>query len=241
MNKMTLGILGTKIGMTRIFGDKGTVLPVTLIQAGPCKIVGIKKKETDGYNAITLGFGEVKEKNLSKPFLGIFNKINLKPCKWLKEFRLESINGYKLGQEIKVDIFKEGDFVDIQGRIKGKGFQGVVKRHNFGGGPRTHGQSDRQRAPGAIGSQRPQRVVKGKKMPGHMGNVLRTVQKLKVIKIVPEKNLLVVKGSVCGPNKNLLVINKTVKKIKQRITVSLEKKIPGKGKAKSQETSTKKK
>lgn len=242
MNTKSLGILGTKLGMTRIFGSHGKVIPVTLIQAGPCHILQVKTKEKDGYNAVKLGFGSnVKEKNLAKPYVGIFKKNNLPVCKWIREFRLNSVEGYKTGDVINVDIFKEGDYVDVCGTMKGKGFAGVVKRHNFGGGPRTHGQSDRLRAVGSIGAQGPQRVVKGKRMPGHMGDVTRTIMRLLVAKVVPEKQVLMVNGSVPGVNNNLVMINKTVKSVRQAPVIKIEKKIPGKGKAPEQKAAPKKK
>lgn len=237
----TLGLLGTKVGMTKIFHENGEAIPVTLIKAGPCPITQIKTVENDGYNAVQLGFGEIiKEKNVIKPVIGHFKKNNLKPCKWLKEFRMDKLDGYTVGQEIKTDIFSSGEYVDVSGITKGKGFQGAVKRHNFGGGPRTHGQSDRLRAVGAIGSQCPQRVKKNMRMPGHMGDEWNTVQKIEIVQIVPEENLLLVKGSIPGVNDNLVIINKTVKSVKSKQSGLLDKKIAGKGKAKTQKAEKKK-
>ncbi|MDI6641742.1 MAG: 50S ribosomal protein L3 [Elusimicrobiota bacterium] len=230
------GIIGIKLGITRIFDDKGATIPATLIQAGPCPVVQIKTKDNDGYNAVQLAYGDnIKEKNIPKALIGHFKKANLKPFKYLKEFRIKSVvkpEGLQVGQEIKVDIFSAGDRVDISGFTKGKGFQGVVKRHNFAGGPRTHGQSDRLRAPGAIGSQRPQRVKKGTKMAGHMGNEWKTIQRLEVVKVLPEKNLLVVKGSIPGNNNSMVIVRKTSRPLKPKVVVEAERHIPkGKGKA----------
>lgn len=228
---MVNGLIGIKLGMTRIFNEKGEVIPVTLIKAGPCPIVQIKTKEKDGYNAVQLAYGDCKEKNIPKPLLGHFKKANLKPYRWLIEFKTDGVENLQVGQEVKVDIFNSGDYVDVSGFTKGKGFQGVVKRHNFGGGPRTHGQSDRQRAPGAIGSQRPQRVKKGTKMAGHMGNIWKTVQHLEVKQVIPEKNVIIVKGSVPGNVNNFVVIKKTTKKTKPKLVVETERHQPkGKGK-----------
>jgi large subunit ribosomal protein L3 len=227
----SIGILATKLGMTTIFNGEGKMVSVTLLKAGPCPITQIKTSDNDGYSAVQLGFGDYKEKNMSKSIQGHLQKANTKNLRWLKEFRVDSVDGFNIGQEIKTDILKQGDYLDITGVIKGKGFQGVVKRHNFGGGPKTHGQSDRLRHPGAIGSQCPQRVKKNTRMAGHMGNVWRTIQKLQLVKIVPEENLLLVKGSVPGPNNNLLILNKTTKKVKEIKVAQLEKKQAGKGKA----------
>jgi large subunit ribosomal protein L3 len=231
-------ILGTKLGMTQIFGKDGEIIPVTLIQAGPCPVVQVKDTAKDGYNALQLAWGaDDKEKNYSKAIIAHFKKANLKPHSYLREFRIkEKIDGIQPGDEIKVDdVFSIGDYVDISGFTKGKGYQGVMKRWNFGGGPRTHGQSDRQRAPGASGSQRPQRVIKGMRGAGHMGDVWRTIQRIKVIDIVPEKNLIAIRGSAPGPNKCLLVIKKTVKKVIEKKVSLIPEKAKGKGKAPTRE------
>lgn len=206
-----IGILGQKLGMGRIFDEQGNSIPVTVISAGPCVVVQVKTREKDGYTAVQLGFGERKEKNVPKPLLGHFKKSNLKPTRWLREIRLKDTSNVKVGDKVTVDIFKPGEKVDVTGTTKGKGFQGVVKRHGFKGGPRTHGQSDKQRSPGAIGSQRPQRVKKGTKMAGKMGNKRKTIQNLEIVKVDKENNILLVKGSVPGPKKGLLVIRKAVK------------------------------
>lgn len=235
---MINGIIGIKLGMTRIFDDKGTAIPVTLIHSGPCPVVQIKTKESHGYSAVQIAYGDTKEKSATKALIGHFKKANLKPYKYLKEFRIKSdgsvgtIEGLQVGQEIKVDIFSAGDIVDISGLTKGKGFQGVVKRHNFAGGPRTHGQSDRLRAPGAIGSQRPQRVKKETKMAGHMGHEWKTIQRLEIVKVLPQENLLLVKGSVPGNNNSMVIIRKTSRPLKPKAVVEAERHIPkGKGKA----------
>jgi large subunit ribosomal protein L3 len=204
------GILGKKIGMTSVFNADGDLVPVTVIQATPCKVMSIKNEEKDGYSAIVVGYGEKKEKNISKPVLGQFKKSKLSPLRIIKEFKGFDSNSMKVGDEIKVDLFKEGDIIKVRGKSKGKGFQGVMKRHNFGGvGGTTHGQSDRLRAPGSIGSSSyPSRVFKGQRMAGRKGFDNVTVRNLKVIKIIPEDNLIMIKGAVPGS------INSTVELIK---------------------------
>jgi large subunit ribosomal protein L3 len=194
------GILGKKIGMTSVFNAEGDLVPVTVIQAAPSKIISVKNEEKDGYAAIVVGYGEKKEKNISKPVLGQFKKSNLSPFRMIKEFKGFDSNSAKVGDEIKVDLFKEGDTIKVRGKSKGKGFQGVMKRHNFGGvGGTTHGQSDRLRAPGSIGaSSYPSRVFKGQRMAGRKGFENVTVRNLKVIKVVQEENLIMVKGAVPG-------------------------------------------
>jgi len=194
------GILGKKIGMTSIFNTEGDLVTVTVIQAGPCKVVSLRSKEKDGYTAVAIGFEEKKEKHVSKPVLGQFKKNSLTPLKTVKEFKGFDTDSLKVGDEIKVDFFKEGDVIKVRGKSKGKGFQGVMKRHNFGGvGGTTHGQSDRLRAPGSIGSSSyPSRVFKGMKMAGRMGFENVTIRNLKVIKIIPEDNLIMVNGAVPG-------------------------------------------
>jgi large subunit ribosomal protein L3 len=193
------GIIGKKIGMSTVFNAEGEIVPVTVIQAGPCKVVAIRTKEKDGYEALQLGFGERKEKNITKPLSGQFKKNNLIPSKVLKEFKFVGTE-FKIGDEIKVDLFAEGEKIKVKGKSKGKGFQGVMRRHGFGGvGGTTHGQSDRLRAPGSIGaSSYPSRVFKGQRMAGRMGYENVTVSNLKVIKILLEQNLILVKGAVPG-------------------------------------------
>lgn len=208
---MLTSILGTKIGMTQVFDKTGNMIPVTVISAGPCVVTGLRTKEKDGYVAVQLGFGEKKAKSVNKPYGGSFKKLNIAPKQYLREFRTTDVSDMQIGQEIKADIFKEGDYVDVSGTSKGKGFAGVMKRHNFGGGPATHGQSDRARAPGNIGSQRPQRVLKGLRMAGHLGNEKITVMKMKIIAVDPQKNYILIEGSVPGVKNSLIVINRTVK------------------------------
>ena len=194
------GILGKKIGMTSIFNTEGDLVTVTVIQAGPCKVVSLRNNEKDGYSAVLLGFEDKKEKHVSKPVLGQYKKNNITPQKTLKEFKGFEIDSLKVGDEIKADYFKEGDILKVRGKSKGKGFQGVMKRHNFGGvGGTTHGQSDRLRAPGSIGaSSWPSRVFKGQRMAGRKGFENVTVRNLKVIKVIAEDNLIMVKGAVPG-------------------------------------------
>ena len=211
---MLKSILGTKVGMTQIFNEAGNIIPVTIIKAGPCIVTDIRTKEKNGYTALQLGFGDIKEKSVNKPTSGAFKKKNIALKKYLLEFREKDISGFQIGQEVRADIFQAGDFIDVTGVSKGHGFSGTVKRHNFRGGPSTHGQSDRQRAPGSIGSQGPQRVLKGLRMAGHYGNETVTIQKLKIVSVDKEKNYILIKGAVPGPNKGLIVINKTIKTIK---------------------------
>jgi len=194
------GIIGKKIGMSNIFGQDGAIIPVTVIQAGPCKVVNIRTKDKNGYEALQLSFGERKDKHTSKPLAGQYKSSGLKPATILKEFRSFNINDYKIGDEIGANFFVEGERIKVKGKSKGKGFQGVMKRHGFSGvGGTTHGQSDRLRAPGSIGSSSyPSRVFKGMKMAGRMGFENVTISGLKVVKIVPEQNLIFVKGAVPG-------------------------------------------
>jgi large subunit ribosomal protein L3 len=194
------GIIGRKIGMSNVFNSAGELIPVTIIKAGPCKVVSIRTADKNGYNALQLGFEERKEKNISKPVIGQFKKNNLTPSAYLKEFKFASDKEFKIGDEVKVDLFKEGEKIKVRGRSKGKGFQGVMKRHGFGGvGGTTHGQSDRLRAPGSIGaSSYPSRVFKGQRMGGRKGYEKVTVSNLTVEKILTDENLILVKGAVPG-------------------------------------------
>ena len=208
MNKT---IIGKKLGMTQIFNENGIVVPVTVIEAGPCTVTQIKTEETDGYSSIQLGFGDVKEKHLNKPLKGHFAKSKLALKKHLREFRVNNLDEVKVGDEIKVDVFEQGDKVDIQGITKGKGFQGVIKRHGQHRGPMGHG-SMYHRRPGSMGStSTPGRVYKGKKLPGHMGCETVTIQNLDVVKIDTDKNVILVKGSVPGAKGAILKIKKSVK------------------------------
>ena len=207
---MKKAILGKKIGMTQIFDEKGVAIPVTVIEAGPCTVVQVKTKDADGYEAIQLGFGEVKEKKLIRPIKGHFTKANITPKKHLREFRLEEIS-CNVGDEIKVDIFNKGETVDVTGTSKGKGFQGVIKRHGQSRGPMGHG-SMYHRRPGSMGStSTPGRVYKGKNLPGHMGVETVTVQNLEVIRVDLDKNVILVKGSVPGNKGAILKIKDSVK------------------------------
>ena len=194
------GIIGKKIGMSSVFNANGEIVPVTVMLAGPCKVVNVRTKEKDGYEAVQLGFGEKKEKNIAKPVVGQFKKNNLTATAVLKEFKFSNAAEFKIGDEVKADLFKEGDVIKAKGKSKGKGFQGVMRRHNFGGvGGTTHGQSDRLRAPGSIGaSSFPSRVFKGQRMAGRMGYENVTISNLKVVKVLLEENLILVKGAVPG-------------------------------------------
>ncbi|MGA9293626.1 MAG: 50S ribosomal protein L3 [Ignavibacteriaceae bacterium] len=194
------GIIGRKIGMSNVFNSAGELIPVTIIKAGPCKVVSVRTSDKDGYSALQLGFEEKKEKNISKPVIGQFKKNNLTPSAYLKEFKFSADKEFKIGDEVKVDLFKEGEKIKVRGRSKGKGFQGVMKRHGFGGvGGTTHGQSDRLRAPGSIGaSSYPSRVFKGQRMAGRKGYEKVTVSNLTVEKILADENLILVKGAVPG-------------------------------------------
>lgn len=203
-------ILARKIGMTQIFNDKGEALPVTVVEAGPCLVVQKKTVENDGYSALKVGFGDVKEGRLTKPQLGQFKKNQLKPKKYLKEFKMQDAEKYKVGDEIKVDIFQPGDRIDVVGISKGKGYAGGVKRWNFNRGPMSHG-SMYHRRPGAGGATDPARVFKGKKMAGHLGVERVTVHNLEIVRVDSDRNLLLIKGSVPGPKKALLFIKNTVK------------------------------
>jgi large subunit ribosomal protein L3 len=204
------GIIGKKLGMSNIFGQDGEIIPVTVIQAGPCKIVNIRTKEKNGYEALQLAFGERKEKHTTKPLAGQFKSSGLTPAKLLKEFRNFNLGDYKVGDQIGADFFVEGEKIKVRGRNKGKGFQGVMRRHNFGGvGGTTHGQSDRLRAPGSVGaSSYPSRVFKGQRMAGRMGYENVTVAGLKVVKVIPEQNLIFVKGAVPGAVNTILELIK---------------------------------
>ncbi len=210
---MLKSIIGKKIGMTQVFDDKGNLIPVTVVEAGPCVITGVRTAEKDGYTAVQLGFGDVEEKKLIKPQAGYFKKNNLSPKKILREVRVDDVSSYSIGQEIKVDLFKAGDYVDVSAISKGKGYAGVIKRHNFGKQNTSHGQSDRTRARGSSGGQGPQKVLKGMKMSGHLGNEYVTIQKLLVVNVDAEKNLMLIKGAVPAVKAGTLLINNTLKKI----------------------------
>lgn len=208
------GILGRKVGMTQLLTARGTVVPVTVIEAGPCFVTQIKTIEKDGYIAVQLGYQETKPKRLTKGELGHIRRrnANIPALRILREIRLKTLSDYAVGQKLLADIFAAGERVDVKGISKGRGFQGGVKRHGFRGGPRTHGQSDRLRAPGASGAgTTPGRVYKGKRMAGHMGNVPVTVSNLRVELVDPERNLLAVRGAVPGARGGLLLITEARK------------------------------
>lgn len=208
---MKKAILGRKIGMTQIFEENGTVIPVTVVEAGPCSVVQVKTVENDGYNAAVLSFGEIREKNANKPKKGIFAKVNLPVKRYLREIRQEEAVDTEVGSEIKADVFAIGDMVDVTGTSKGKGFQGVIKRHGQHRGPMGHG-SMYHRRPGSMGAaSSPGRVFKGKKLPGHMGCETVTIQNLEIVRVDLDKNVLLIKGSVPGAKGALLKIKQTVK------------------------------
>ena len=208
---MLKGLIGKKIGMTQIFDENGLSIPVTLIEAGPCYVTQIRLPENDGYSAVQLGFVEVKQKRLTGGQLGHLKRNELPPLRFLREFRVKD-PGLKEGEAIKADVFNVGERVDIVGTTKGRGFAGVVKRYGFRGGPKTHGQSDRLRAPGSAGAgTTPGRVYKGKRSPGHMGDHRKTAQNLRVELVDLERNLIGVRGSVPGPRGGLLVIKEARK------------------------------
>ncbi len=204
-------LLGKKIGMTMIYKD-GVAVPVTVIKAGPCIVVQKKTAETDGYNAIQIGFEEVSQKRINKPMNGHFKKAGTEPLRYLREVRTDNVDDYKIGQSIDVSVFKEGEFVDVSGKTKGKGFQGTVKRWNFGGLVKTHGTKYPRH--GSTGMHTyPGRVIKGTKMPGHTGNVNMTIQNLEIAKIDKDNSLLVVKGAVSGARGSLVYVKSAVRKL----------------------------
>jgi len=203
---MIQGIIGRKLGMTQIFRDNGKAEAVTAIEAGPCLVIQVKTAASEGYNAVQLGFGQVKR--LKSPQKGHLKGLG--QFRYLREFRVDDTEDIKIGEKVDVNLFKAGDLVDVTGVSKGKGFAGVVKRHHFAGGPKTHGQSDRHRAPGSIGATTsPGRVFKGMRMAGHMGNNRVTVSHLEVFEADPARNLLLVKGAVPGARNELLLIRKS--------------------------------
>ena len=204
------GILGRKIGMTQVFTKSGKLIPVTVVEVEPNVITQIKTKENDGYEAIQLGFDTKREKLATKASVGITNKANTTPKRFFREIRGVDVSKYSLGQEVKVDIFSEGEMVDVTGTTKGKGFQGVIKRHGQSRGPMGHG-SHYHRGPGSMGTMRPMRVFKGKKLPGHMGTLTVTIQNLEIVMVDVENNCILVKGNVPGPKKGLVVIKTAVK------------------------------
>ena len=203
---MALGLLGNKIGMTQIFDESGNIIPVTIVKVGPCIVTQVKTIDKDGYDSIQIGYGNVASKALTQPELGHLQKSNIQPLKYLKEFRTKNDDEFEIGQVLNVDSFSVGQLVNVKGKTIGKGFSGLQKRHNFARGPMTHG-SKNHRAPGSIGmGTTPGRVLPGKKMAGQLGNKITTIQKLKVIQVNPEENILVIKGSIPGKPGNLLSI-----------------------------------
>lgn len=204
------GIIGKKIGMMQLFDETGRAVPVTLISAGPCTVTNIRTVDRDGYSAVQMGFGEIKEKKVKKPLAGFFAKNNLKAARTLREFRAEDTSSFSVGQEIKADVFEAGQYVDVVGTSQGKGFAGAMKRHGFSGGPRTHG-SMIHRQPCSNGATDAARVYKGTKKPGHMGAERVTVQGLKVVRVDAEKNLLIVKGAIPGSQNGLVLVKESVK------------------------------
>lgn len=209
---MEKAIVGRKMGMTQIFADNGTVVPVTVIEAGPCHVTQIKTKEVDGYEAVQVSFGEIKAKNVNKCQTGAFKKAGVQPQRIMKEFKFDNIANFTIGQEIKADMFTEGDMVDVSGVTKGHGFTGVIKRWNAHRLKMTHGTGPVHREVGSMGAcSTPSRVFKGKKMPGHYGHEAVTVQNLKVVRVDADRNLILVKGAIPGPKKSIVTI-KSAKK-----------------------------
>ena len=208
---MVKEIYGTKVGMTQIFDEKGVAIPVTAIEVKPLTVVGKKTADKDGYNAIVVSFGEIKEKNANKPHKGVFAKAGVEVQKYLREIKVENVDDYEIGSKITVDTFTTEDSVDVQGTSKGKGFQGVIKRHGQHRGPMGHG-SMYHRRPGSMGSTTtPGRVFKGKKLPGHMGSKTSTILNLNVVKVDADKNVILVKGSIPGAKKSIVRVRKSVK------------------------------
>lgn len=210
VNNLEKAIMGIKIGMTQIFDEAGKAIPVTVVEAGPCTVLQKKAEETDGYNAIQVGFYNLKEKQANKPGKGHFKKAGTKPLRYVKEFRLANTDNYEVGQVINADVFAPGDLIDVVGTSKGKGFAGAVKRHNFARGSMGHG-SKYHRRPGSLAAKGPARVFKGRKMPGRLGGDRVTVQALKVVKVYPDRNIILIRGSIPGPKKSLVTIKNSVK------------------------------
>ena len=208
---MKKAILTTKVGMTQVFSEDGVLTPVTVLQAGPCVVTQVKTVENDGYSAVQVGFGDIREKLVNKPKKGHFAKAGVTAKRFLKEFRLEDAESYTLGQEIKADVFAAGDKVDATAKSKGKGFQGAIKRLGQSRGPMAHGSKYHRHAGSNGSATTPGRVFKGKHMPGHMGAVRVTVQNLEVVSVDAEKNLILVKGAVPGPKKSLVMLKESVK------------------------------
>lgn len=212
MAEITKGILGEKVGMTQVFDDQSRVIPVTVIKAGPCRVTQVKTSEKDGYSAIQIAFEDVPERKVSKPEMGHLKKAGVSPMRRLAELRLTDASGYEVGQEIKADIFSKGDRADVVGVSKGKGFAGVMKRHGFKGLSASHGTQRKHRSPGAIGAcATPSRVFKGMRMPGHMGHERVTLLNLEVVDADPERNLILIRGAVPGPNGGIVMVRSSVR------------------------------
>ncbi len=208
---MKKAMLTTKVGMTQVFGENGVLIPVTVLQAGPCVVTQVKTVENDGYSAVQVGFGDIREKLVNKPMKGHFAKAGVPVKRFLKEFRFEDAESYTVGQEIKADIFAAGDKIDATARSKGKGYQGAIKRYGQSRGPMAHGSKYHRHAGSNGSATTPGRVFKGKHMPGHMGAVRVTVQNLEVVRVDAEKNIILVKGAVPGPKKSLVMLKESVK------------------------------
>lgn len=203
-------ILGKKIGMTQVFTPEGVLVPVTAVLAGPCVVTQVKTKDTDGYDAIQVGFGDVKASKVNKPAQGHFSKVGVAAKRYLREFRVEDASAYENGAEIQADVFAAGDKIDVTGKGKGKGFAGTIKRYGHHRGPMTHG-SKHKRKTGSIGAAGPSHVFKGHRMPGRAGNLKNTIQNLEIVKVDVENNLILIKGSIPGPKKGLVIIKESVK------------------------------
>lgn len=218
-------IIGEKIGMTQMFDEKGDVYGVTVVKAGPCRVVRVRTPEKDGYNAVCLGFGHKKESHTDNAAKGIFARLGVKPMRYMREFRVKDVKGVEAGQTVTAAArFAAGDFVDLQGVSKGKGFAGGMKRHNFAGQPAGHGASDRERAPGSLASRRSLgRVLPGQRMAGHLGMETVTMQKIKIMKVIPGENLLLVNGGTPGPNGSLVCIASTVKPLPKPVHLAPKK------------------
>ena len=213
MTKVTRGVLGTKLGMTQVFGDDGKIVPVTVVAAGPCVVTAVRSPDADGYSAVQLGYGDVDPRKVNKPRAGVFTKAGVTPRRYLVELRTDDASEYTLGQEVTAETFESGEIVDVTATSKGKGFAGVMKRHGFGGLGASHGTQRKHRSPGSIGGcATPGRVFKGLRMAGRMGNVRTTVQSLKVHSVDAEKGLILIKGAIPGANGSLVLVRTSAKK-----------------------------
>lgn len=208
---MTKAILARKIGMTQVFDEQGRAVPVTVLEAGPCYVTQVKSIDSDGYDSIQIGFKEKKEHRVNQPLRGHFKRSRVKPCYFLREFKVDNPSGFPAGQELRADIFEQGDYVNVSAISRGKGFAGSIKRLGFSRGPRTHG-SHYHRGPGSLGAVNPARVFKGRPLPGRMGGKRRTVQNLRVVRADGEKNILLVRGSIPGPRGGLVEVKESSRK-----------------------------